>query len=115
MRHDDDDLMRELRTEMLLLDRAVREIRPRGKAKAETERDYRVALAKYIAAKRAEGVAVTTLGDMARGEPEIARLRLERDLADVIYTSNQEAINVQKLKLRLLDAQIAREWHANGA
>ena len=48
----------------------------------------------------------------SKGEEEIARLRLERDIAESLYESAQEAINVQKLKIRVLENQLSREWGA---
>lgn len=106
------ELWQEIQTEMTLADRAVRELRPRGAAKAQTERDYRMALSKRLTVLRAEGAAVTHLLDIAKGEPEIAKLRFERDIADSLYQSALEAINVQKLKIRILENQYAREWGA---
>ena len=39
----------------------------------------------------------------------------QRDVAKVMYETNQEHINTVKLQLRLLDNQIAREWgNTNG-
>jgi len=104
------ELWEEIRLEQKLLDRAISELKPRGRAKAQTEHDYRVALSKRLTVLRAEGAAVTHLADIAKGEPEIAKLRLERDIAESLYESAQEAINVQKLKIRILESQLSREW-----
>lgn len=104
------ELWDEIKTDLALLDRAVRELKPRGKAKAEKEHAYRLALSKRLTVLRAEGNPVTHLADIARGEPEIARLRMERDIAESLYESAQESINVQKLKIRILESQLSREW-----
>ena len=50
------------------------------------------------------------MSDICRGSEEIAQLRFKRDCAEVVYKSAQEAINSYKLQLRLLDAQLDREW-----
>ena len=42
--------------------------------------------------------------------PEIAKLRFERDVAEVVYRSALEAINATKLQIKILDAQVEREW-----
>ena len=35
---------------------------------------------------------------------------IERDVAETIYNTNQEHINCTKLKMRILESQIQREW-----
>lgn len=79
---------------------------------AENEREYRKELAKAILAEREKGVPVSIVGDVARGIPYIADLKCARDCSEAIYKASQEAINVQKLNLRLLDAQMSREWNS---
>jgi hypothetical protein len=53
---------------------------------------------------------VTIISDLCRGDPDVAKLRLERDIALTVYESAQEAINCYKLQIRILDSQIEREW-----
>lgn len=93
-----------------MLELAVTEMKSRSKKLAESEYYYRMALSKRLTELRAEGQAVTHLADIARGEPEIAKLRLNRDIAEGLYDSSQEAINVYKIKIRVLENQYAREW-----
>ena len=95
-----------------LLETAVTEMKSRSRKLAEAEYHYRIALSKRLTELRAEGQAVTHLADIARGEPEIAKLRLNRDIAKGLYDSSQEAINVYKIKIRVLENQYAREWGA---
>lgn len=104
------DLMREQREKLDLLNQAVSSLKERGSLRAETEKAYRVALSKRLAQLRADKQPVTHLSDIARGEEEIAQLRLNRDLADVLYKSAQEAINNYKLQIRIIEAQIQREY-----
>ena len=104
------ELWDEIMTEQALLDRAVQELKPRGRTKAETEREYRMALSKRLTVLRAEGQPVTHLLDIAKGEEDIAKLRMERDIAESLYDSAVEAINAQKLKIRILEGQLSREW-----
>jgi hypothetical protein len=49
---------------------------------ALAERAYREALAKRILELRAEGMAVTACGDVARGDKHVADLKFKRDVAD---------------------------------
>lgn len=58
---------------------------------AEKEQAYRVELAKRIAVLHADGVAWTACGDLARGDEKVARLRLERDIAEGVRESAVQA------------------------
>lgn len=93
-----------------LLETAVTEMKKRSKDLAEKEYFYKMALSKRLTELRAEGQPVTHLADIARGEPNIAQLRLNRDIARGLYDSSQEAINVYKIRIRVLENQYAREW-----
>lgn len=106
------ELWQEITTELTMMQRAVNELKARGRTRAETEYKFRMALSKRLTELRAEGNPVTHLADIARGEPEIAKLRLERDIAESLYESCLEAINVYKIKIRVLENQYSREWGA---
>jgi len=102
----------EIQENMIMLEKAVSEMKSRSKNKAEAEHNYRVALSKRLTELRAEGQPVTHLADIAKGEKNIASLRLTRDIAEGLYDSSKEAINMYKLKLKILEEQFAREWGA---
>lgn len=106
------DLINEIGQKSRLLDAAIRELGVRGRAYAQAEKDYRVAMARKILEERDKGTPVTIISDICRGNPEIAQLRFERDCAEVVYKSVLEAINGYKLQIRILDAQVGREWSA---
>lgn len=53
---------------------------------------------------------VTLISQIIFGVPEVASKRFERDIAEAMYQSNQEHINATKLKLRILEGQLNREW-----
>lgn len=108
----ENDLVSEIRQQMHLLDAAVRQFSKRGQAYAQAEHDYRVALSKMVMEKRAEGMPVTIISDVCRGDKTIAKLRLEKDIALTVYESAKEAIQSYKLQIRILDAQLEREWGA---
>ena len=55
-------------------------------------------------------MAIGMIQMTAYGIPKVAEARFQRDIAEAIYKANQEAINSLKLQLRLMDAQISREW-----
>lgn len=107
-----DDLISEIGAKSALLDAAVKQLGVRGKAYAQAEKDYRVAMSRKVMVEREKGTPVTIISDVCRGTPEIAELRFNRDCAEVVYKSALEAINAIKLQIKILDAQVSREWGA---
>lgn len=93
-----------------LLNKAVVEMKKRSIDLAKKEYLYRTALSKRLVELRAEKQPVTHLADIARGEEHIAKLRLDRDIAKGLYDSSQEAINMYKIRIRVLENQYQREW-----
>lgn len=79
---------------------------------AENEAQYRQALRIAILRERQRGTPVSITGDICRGDPEIADLKRARDCSEALYKASQEAINVHKLRLRMLNEQINRVWHS---
>ena len=104
------DLMLELQGKISSLDRALHAYGERGRAYAQAEHDYKVALAEQITVERANGLPVTIIGDVCRGNRKIAKLRLERDISRAVYDSAREAINTYKLQIKVLENQIDREY-----
>ena len=96
------------RSEMLEV--ALRECKTRGQAAAEAERVYRVALAEKILLLREGGLPATLIGDVARGDKDVARLKFDRDGSQVVYDNAQEAVMVYKKQIDVLREQIDREW-----
>jgi chromosome segregation ATPase len=92
------------------LQKALSNYKDYQKDYAVKEYNYRTALSKELVRLRAEGQAVTHLADIARGKPEIAKLRFERDIAEGLVNSASEGINFYKLKIRELEAQYNREY-----
>lgn len=105
------DLFMELQDKQRLLEKALGELGRRGRAKAEAEQNYRVALAQEILIKRDKGFPATLIGDLCRGEKHIAKLKFERDVAETMYAAALEAVNAYKLGIRVLSDQIDREWN----
>ena len=64
-----------------MLDTAIRELGARGKAYAQAEHDYRVALAEKTLSERDKGAPVTVCSDICRGDWKIAKLCFERGVA----------------------------------
>ncbi len=107
------DLFNELQDKVRSLDTALGLLGKRGRTYAQTEQDYRIALATKILTEREKGTPVTIISDICRGDKEIALLKFKRECAEVDYKANLEALNVYKLQVKLLEAQMQREWGKN--
>jgi Na+/phosphate symporter len=104
------DLYQDMDKNVKELNSALSEFRKRGESYAQARRDYQVALSKEILSQRDKGTPVTIIGDICRGMSAIADLRLKKDIAEALYKSAGEAINVKKMIIRVLEEQIKREW-----
>ena len=105
------DLYEQIQNYIAQLDIAVKQLRKSGTDLAEAEQRYKICLREEALKLRAEkGMAVTLINQIIYGVPEVARLRFDRDVKEVIYQANLESINSTKLKLRILENQLDREW-----
>lgn len=107
------DLLEQINNVCSELDMAVRSLRQTGKDYAEAYTNYRMELAKELIKLKDEGYAITLAGDIARGKREIAMLKLKEITSEAIYKANLESINVNKLRAKLLDNQLSREWSSD--
>ena len=107
----ENDIWSEIQLRFDHLDYALKEVGGRGAVFAEAESNYRQALALRILELREEGLPVTITPDVARGTEEIALLKKKRDCAEALYKAAAESINVNKLRIKILEAQMQREWN----
>ena len=63
------------------------------------------ALTTYLAAS-----IVYQMSEQDIRRQQIAKLRMERDIAEALYKSALEAINIYKLKVRIMENQYDKEW-----
>lgn len=110
----DYDLITELQNKIKQLEITIKTLRRNGEALAQAEKDYKILLRQECLKLRDGGMAVGMIEKICYGIPSVADARFKRDVADATYKANQEAINSIKLQLRLLDAQIGREWGVAG-
>lgn len=90
---------------------SIKRLADNGRKLAEAERDYKVTLrTEALKLRQDKGLPVTLISQIIFGVPEVADLRFKRDIAETIYNTNQEHINCTKLKIRILESQISREW-----
>lgn len=97
------------------LEQEIGKLRDAGCQLARNEAAYRIALRSMILDERASGTPVTVISDICRGEPSIADLKLKRDTAEALHDASREAINAIKLRIRVVNDQIGREWSAISA
>jgi hypothetical protein len=95
---------------MAELSASIKLLRKNGEQVAETEREYKISLAKKALELKEGGMAVTLIDKVVYGEKDVAEKRFDRDIAEAMYEANKEHINVCKLQLRLLEGQVSREW-----
>ena len=84
------------------LEEGSQEIFKLAKVAAETERDYRVALAAEKIKLRDEGMAVGLIEDVARGN--LADLRFERDLAREKYIAARDSLKAIAVQINALQS-----------
>lgn len=106
----DPDLVLELDNLNKKLSESIENLSKHGKALAEAERTYKVELTKEALKLRDKGIAVTLIDKIIYGSGDIPDLRLKRDLAETLYKATQENINGIKLRMRILENQIDREY-----
>lgn len=106
------ELYNELEMKTKQLETSMRQLRHSGTEYAQAERDYKILLRSECLKLRDEGMAIGMIDKTCYGIPSVAEARFRRDVAESVYKANQEAINVFKLEIRLIEAQLSREWGA---
>lgn len=108
------DLYEQITKLMAELTASIKKLRTNGANLAEAERDYKVTLRQEALKLRAGDMPVTLINQVIYGVPEVAEKRFKRDVEQANYEANKEFINICKLKLRILEGQLAREWSVAG-
>ena len=105
------DLVNEINELSNKLTASGRQMQKYGMELAEAERDYKICLREEaLKLRTTKDMPVTLINQVVYGVPEVAEKRFKRDVAETMYKTAQESINTLKLKIRILDAQISREW-----
>ena len=104
------DLYEELKQKTAELDFSIKSLRKTGNAYAEAEKAYKILLRTECLKLRDEGMAIGMIDKTCYGIPSVAEARFKRDCAKALYQANLEAINSYKLQMRLIEAQIQREF-----
>lgn len=89
--------------------KAINKLYQAGEDKAQAEKDYKMALAKELYRLRHEGQPATLCQDLARGDGDVATLRMERDLAVSLYEVTLEKIRLLKSEIASIEKDIEYE------
>lgn len=108
------DLYEEITRLMNELTQSIKTLRKNGEKLAEAERDYKITLRTEALKLRADDMPVTLINSVIYGVKDVAEKRYQRDIAQAMYDANKEHINTVKLRLRILESQLSREWSAAG-
>lgn len=109
---DDEDVPLWVRIQecMRLLDLALKEAKSRGQAMVEAERLYYTAKAQESFRLLEAGYANTYIQTVIKGRPEVSEAMSAYHEAEVQYKNANEALQVFKTKLRVLENENEREW-----
>lgn len=99
--------------EGLLVD-GLEESRRAGIKYAENNAEYRKARRIEVLNERRKGTPATLIRDIVQGIEYVADLKQSCDAAMTVYEAAQESINVNKIRLRAVEADIQRIWNSGG-
>ena len=108
------DLVNEIFNKSEELSQSIKLLRKNGEDLAEREKNYKIKLSQTALKLKDDGMPVTLINQVIYGMSEVADLRFKRDCADALYKANLEHIQVVKLQLRLMEAQVNREYGYKG-
>ena len=96
------------------LDLALAQAKTRGLEYSKAEAAYYSAKDRRVRELMDEGYSATAIGMIVKGEESVNdKLQHYRDM-EVLYKNALEAVNVYKLRLRVLESQYEREWSRAG-
>lgn len=105
------DLVNDLETLIVRLNKSVMKLKEYGNELAEAERDYKITLRQEALKLRQEkNMPVTLISQIIYGVPEVANKRFKRDVAETMRDTALENINSIKLQIRIIESQIQREY-----
>lgn len=99
---------------MRLTDTALAEAKRRGRVMVEAETAYYTAKAQASYQMLEAGYVNTYIQQTIKGQPIVSEAMSEYHAAEVEYKNACEAVQVYKLKMRVLEAQYEREWARAG-
>lgn len=105
------DLLNELNILCQKLSQSIKLMSQYGKELADAEKDYKIVLRQEALKLRTEkDMPVTLIQQVVYGIPEVADKRFKRDVAEAMFKTAQENINVLKLQTRVIETQLKLEY-----
>lgn len=104
------DLYREIMKSLEELDITISTLSKAGQDYGNAFTNYRIALSEELVKLKQEGYAISLAENIARGKPNIAKLKYEEIYKEAIYKANLEKINAIKLRIKVLTNQYDKEW-----
>lgn len=105
-----DDLFQAWAEDRQLMFDALPELRALGRAKAEAEAEYQRIKYQEALRMKLDGETATYIQTVIKGVDVVNAAMIRRDCAVSDYESAKEALNVAKLDLRVVEAQLDREY-----
>ena len=93
-----------------LLDLALKEAVARGRAMTAAEAKYYTVKDIRVRQLMEDGLSATAINMSIKGEPEVNEAMHQYHDFEVEYKNACEAINVYKLRMRILESEIERDW-----
>lgn len=93
------------------LENSLKRAYDNGIEAAEKTMDYRMRLAQKILELKAEGVQVSIIEKLAKGDEIVARAEFDMNVAEVKYKASNENIMAQKKLYESIEADIKREYY----
>lgn len=104
------ELFQEMRDIDKLLDLALKEAVARGRAMTAAEAKYYTVKDLRVRELMDEGFTATAINLIIKGEPAVNEAMHKYHDYEVEYKNACEAINVYKLRMRILESKIERDW-----
>ena len=104
-------LVTDMDKQIHLLEKATNSISQYGEKMAEKEKAYRVIYAQELLKEKALGITpMSIIESVVKGKEEVAKAKLEWSVAETLFQNCLEYINFMKVKIRVLEGEIARGW-----
>lgn len=92
------------------MDSALATLRQNGTIAAEKERAYRIAKAKLTLKLKSDGMPITIISDIVKGDEDVSLLAMERDIAMTNYKCNLEALHVKQQEYSMYKVYFDKEY-----
>lgn len=92
-------------------ERGVQDMRETGCQYAVNRQAYETAKARRTLEEYMKGTKVTVIPAIVQGYEDVSEARMLKDASEALYAAAKESVNVAKLKARIVEAQINREWY----